>query len=309
MEKTGWRRPKNKGKSAEERWCYLMLAIPIIGFLVFNVYPIIWSFKWSFYSYTDAESSAVFVGLRNFITVFHDKTYWNALLTTAEFTLIKVPLEMCLACILAMILTKRMKGSSAFRAIYYMPNVVSVAVIGVIFTNMFGYFGVINDLLQKIGVISKGIDWFSTKWSALWMLALVSIWNTFGVNVMYFLSALANVPEELYESASLDGANGWNKFIHITLPCIRPVLGVVILLALLGTLSTNEYILALTGGAPNGTTHTVMSYLTQQYVPGFAPEGDVQLGYGSAMSLVTTIIFAVVGILQQKISNGSKEKS
>lgn len=309
MAKTGWRRPKNKGKSAEERWCYLMLAIPIIGFLVFNVYPIIWSFKWSFYSYTDAESSAVFVGLRNFITVFHDKTYWNALLTTAEFTLIKVPLEMCLACILAMILTKRMKGSSAFRAIYYMPNVVSVAVIGVIFTNMFGYFGVINDLLQKIGVISKGIDWFSTKWSALWMLALVSIWNTFGVNVMYFLSALANVPEELYESASLDGANGWNKFIHITLPCIRPVLGVVILLALLGTLSTNEYILALTGGAPNGTTHTVMSYLTQQYVPGFAPEGDVQLGYGSAMSLVTTIIFAVVGILQQKISNGSKEKS
>lgn len=286
-----------------------MLAIPIIGFLVFNVYPIIWSFKWSFYSYTGAESSAVFVGLRNFITVFHDKTYWNALLTTAEFTLIKVPLEMCLACILAMILTKRMKGSSAFRAIYYMPNVVSVAVIGVIFTNMFGYFGVINDLLQKIGVISKGIDWFSTKWSALWMLALVSIWNTFGVNVMYFLSALANVPEELYESASLDGANGWNKFIHITLPCIRPVLGVVILLALLGTLSTNEYILALTGGAPNGTTHTVMSYLTQQYVPGFAPEGDVQLGYGSAMSLVTTIIFAVVGILQQKISNGSKEKS
>lgn len=309
MAKTGWRRPKNKGKSAEERWCYLMLAIPIIGFLVFNVYPIIWSFKWSFYSYTGAESSAVFVGLRNFITVFHDKTYWNALLTTAEFTLIKVPLEMCLACILAMILTKRMKGSSAFRAIYYMPNVVSVAVIGVIFTNMFGYFGVINDLLQKIGVISKGIDWFSTKWSALWMLALVSIWNTFGVNVMYFLSALANVPEELYESASLDGANGWNKFIHITLPCIRPVLGVVILLALLGTLSTNEYILALTGGAPNGTTHTVMSYLTQQYVPGFAPEGDVQLGYGSAMSLVTTIIFAVVGILQQKISNGSKEKS
>lgn len=286
-----------------------MLAIPIIGFLVFNVYPIIWSFKWSFYSYTGAESSAVFVGLRNFITVFHDKTYWNALLTTEEFTLIKVPLEMCLACILAMILTKRMKGSSAFRAIYYMPNVVSVAVIGVIFTNMFGYFGVINDLLQKIGVISKGIDWFSTKWSALWMLALVSIWNTFGVNVMYFLSALANVPEELYESASLDGANGWNKFIHITLPCIRPVLGVVILLALLGTLSTNEYILALTGGAPNGTTHTVMSYLTQQYVPGFAPEGDVQLGYGSAMSLVTTIIFAVVGILQQKISNGSKEKS
>lgn len=286
-----------------------MLAIPIIGFLVFNVYPIIWSFKWSFYSYTGAESSAVFVGLRNFITVFHDKTYWNALLTTAEFTLIKVPLEMCLACILAMILTKRMKGSSAFRAIYYMPNVASVAVIGVIFTNMFGYFGVINDLLQKIGVISKGIDWFSTKWSALWMLALVSIWNTFGVNVMYFLSALANVPEELYESASLDGANGWNKFIHITLPCIRPVLGVVILLALLGTLSTNEYILALTGGAPNGTTHTVMSYLTQQYVPGFAPEGDVQLGYGSAMSLVTTIIFAVVGILQQKISNGSKEKS
>lgn len=300
---------KNKYKIAEERWCYLMLALPIIGFLVFSIYPILWTFKWSFYNYTGSEANAVFLGFKNFIRVFGDKTYWNTWLTTIEFTLFKVPLEMCIACGLAMILMKKLKGSGFFRAVYYMPNVVSVAVIGVIFTNMFGYFGVINTLLEKAGVISQGIDWFSNKWSALWMLALVSIWNTFGVNVMYFMSALANIPEELYESAALDGANGWEKFTNITLPCIRPVLGVVLLLAILGTLSTNEYVLAFTGGAPNGATHTVMSYLTQQYVPGFAAEGEVQLGYGSAMSLVTTVLFVFVGILHQKISNGSKKES
>ena len=141
------------------------------------------------------------------------------------------------------------------------------------------------------------------------MLVLVSIWNTFGVNVMYLMSALANVPAELYECASLDGASAWVKFKDVTLPMIRPVFGVVLLLAVLGTLSTNEYILAFTGGAPNGATNTVMSYLTTQYVPGFVDstgtDSVVQLGYGSALSLVTTLLFIFVGIIHQKIGNRS----
>lgn len=293
----------NRARKEEERWCYFMLIIPIVGFAVFSVYPILWTFKWSFYNYTGAASSAVFIGLKNFSAVFQDRIYWSTWLTTLEFTLLKVPLEMCLALVLAIILMKGLKGSGFFRIVFYMPNVISVAVIGVIFTNMFGYYGVINTLLRQ------NADWFSTKLTAIVMLVLVSIWNTFGVNVMYLMSALANVPTELYECASLDGASAWVKFKDVTLPMIRPVFGVVLLLAVLGTLSTNEYILAFTGGAPNGATNTVMSYLTTQYVPGFVnttgTDGVVKLGYGSALSLVTTILFIFVGIIHQKIGNRS----
>lgn len=293
----------NRARKEEERWCYFMLTIPIVGFVVFSVYPILWTFKWSFYNYTGVDSSAVFIGLKNFVRVFQDKIYWSTWLTTLEFTLLKVPLEMCLALGLAIILMKGLKGSGFFRIVFYMPNVISVAVIGVIFTNMFGYYGVINTLLRQ------NTDWFSAKLTAIVMLVLVSIWNTFGVNVMYLMSALANVPTELYECASLDGASAWVKFKDVTLPMIRPVFGVVLLLAVLGTLSTNEYILAFTGGAPNGATNTVMSYLTTQYVPGFVDstgtDSVVQLGYGSALSLVTTILFIFVGIIHQKIGNRS----
>lgn len=293
----------NRAKKEEERWCYFMLIIPIVGFAVFSVYPILWTFKWSFYNYTGVDSSAAFIGLKNFVRVFQDKIYWSTWLTTLEFTLLKVPLEMCLALGLAIILMKGLKGSGFFRIVFYMPNVISVAVIGVIFTNMFGYYGVINTLF------GHNADWFSSKLTAIVMLVLVSIWNTFGVNVMYLMSALANVPAELYECASLDGASAWVKFKDVTLPMIRPVFGVVLLLAVLGTLSTNEYILAFTGGAPNGATNTVMSYLTTQYVPGFVDstgtDSVVQLGYGSALSLVTTILFIFVGIIHQKIGNRS----
>lgn len=290
-------------KKTEARWCYIMLLLPMIGFIVFSVYPILWTMRWSFYSYTGVDKDAVFIGARNFVTLFKDSTYWESWLTTLQFTIMKVPLEMVLALGLAMLLMKKgLKGVGIFRAVYYLPNVLGAAVVGVILTNMFTYFGVINDILVEIGLISSPIDWYSSKSLAMIMLVIGSIWNSFGVNVMYFMSALANVPQELYECAAIDGASTWVKFTRITLPIIAPVFSTVLLLAVLGTLSTNEYILAFSGGAPGGSTNTVMSYMTQQFVPGFSGAGVIQIGYGCAMGLVTTIIFVFVGLLHNKIS-------
>lgn len=296
-----------KAKRKEELWCYAMLALPIIGFVVFHVYPIIWTFKWSFFSYDGIESHAVFVGFRNFVNAFKDKTYWGSWLTTLEFSVIKIPIEMILAMVLAMILLKGLKGAGFFRVVFYLPNVISVAVVGVIFTNLFTYFGVFNTVLHNMGIIDTPVEWFASKGTSMFMLVVGGIWNTFGVNVMYCMSALANVPEELYECASLDGANGWVKFWKITMPMVMPVFSIILLIAIIGTLSVNDYILAFTNGAPNGATHTVMSYLTSSYVPGFTDSLTPQLGYGSALSLITTVIFAIVGILHNKLSNRNKD--
>ena len=289
-------------RRTEARWCYLMLALPIIGFLVLSVYPILWTFRWAFFSYSGIKSQAAFVGLENFKALFTtDLTYWKTWITTLEFAVCKVPIELTLAMFLALILTQNIKAKGFFRSAYYMPCVISVAIIGVIMSNLFGYFGIINYALDKIGLIEGGVDWFASKATSMAVLVIGSIWNTFGTNVLYFMAALANVPKDVYESASIDGANGAQQFFKITLPLILPVGKIILLLSIIGTLGVNEYILVVANGAPAGKTYTVMSYMTSQFVPGFAG-ANPPIGYGCAMGLITSLMFVLIALAQNKLN-------
>lgn len=288
--------------------CYMYLILPVIGFLVLNVYPILWSMKWSLYFYNMTPSATRFVGLTNFIRMFtEDFTYWRMWGNTILFALLKIPLETVLALLIALMLSSSViRGKSFFRTVYFMPTVIGSVIVGLVFSNMYSYFGVVNECLMKLGIIHEPIDWLASRSGAYFMLVVSSIWRSFGVNVMYFIAALANVPEELYESARLDGAGKMTTFFKITMPSIVPVFRVIMLLSILGTLSINEEVIVLTNGAPNGSTHTVMSYLTTKFMPGFTGETPA-LGYGSAMSLVTTVIFVFIGILYNKVSSGKKD--
>lgn len=298
---------RKKYLGSEEFWCYIMLALPIIGFLVFQLYPILWTFKWSFFSYYGIESTARFIGLDNFKTFFtQDFTYWKAWGNTLMFAVIKMPVELSLAMILALILNKKMRGTGFFQAMYFLPHIISVAITGLILSNMFSYNGFINNVLTRLGLIGENIDWFADKWHATAMIITGSIWSTFGVNVMYLLAALATISDDIYESAELDGASSFRKFFSITLPLIAPVFQTILLLSLLGSLSINEYIIVLTNGGPHGQTNSVMSYLYTKFVPGFAETTSPQLGYGCAMSLITTIIVANIAIIYNKFSNKMK---
>ena len=120
-----------------------------------------------------------------------------------------------------------------------------------------------------------------------------------GINVLYFISALANVPEELYECAKLDGAGKWTIMWKITLPMIAPVFSTILLLAINGTLQASEYIIATTKGAPSGSTYTVMSYVINRFVPGFADTG-INVGYGCALSLITALIMGLIAVVYTK---------
>lgn len=295
-------------KAVEQRWCFAFLALPIIGFIVLQIYPILWTMRWAFYSYSGVAQTAKWVGMKNFVSFFTtDMTYWNAWGHTLKFAVIKVPIELCLTLGLAMLLDESRKGAGLFRSLYYVPNVVSVAIIGVVFSNLFSYFGVINSFLEKIGIIKEGVDWFANANTAMGVVVVGSIWNTFGINVMYFMAALSGVPKELYESAELDGASAWKKFTHVTLPMIVKMGQIILLMAVVGTLSTNDYIVALTNGGPAGATNTVMSYMTTKFVPGFAETTTPAIGYGCAMGLVTTIMFMFIAVgynkLDKKLQN------
>ena len=188
-----------------------------------------------------------------------------------------------------------------------MPCIMGMAIIGVIFSNMFDVFGIINAWLTKLdpAYAENVIAWFSNRWSAMLVLVFVSVWCTFGQNALYFTAALSNVPEDLYEAAKIDGATRWQMFYKITIPMIVPVFQIILLLSINGTLHTNEYILTMTNGGPAGSTHTVMSYIVSNYVPGFS-ESTINIGYGWAVSFFTSICMAFIAVIYTKLSNRAK---
>lgn len=285
---------------------YTLLIIPIIGFFVFSLYPILAVVRYAWFRYTGVPSETAFVGFENFIKVLtQDKIFWGALGNSFLMAIYKIPIELPIALCAALALNRKLPGTSVFRNAFYLPYIISTAVIGVIFSNMFSYFGFANGLLQKLNLMAEPVDWFASKGTAFVVIIVASIWNSFGINTLYFLAALQNVPTELYESASLDGAGTFSKFIHVTIPGIAPILRVILLLSINGTLHTCDFILMLTNGAPAGKTEVVMTYLLKNITPGFT--SNTNTGYGSAMALITAVILAVVSLIYMKASAKSSE--
>ena len=219
----------------------------------------------------------------------------------------KMPVELTVALLLAILLNKKIKCKGLFRGIYYLPHVISTALVALIFSNLFSHFGVINAFMKELGFINKPIEWFGNKFTAMAVIVFADMWKSLGVNVLYFIAALANVPEDLYEAAKMDGARDLQCFFKITLPMIAPVLQIVLMLSLIGTLQINEMILVLTNGNPAGSTHSVQSYIFQNYAPGLTA-GTVNVGYGCAMALVTGIILAIITGIYMKYSSKLNER-
>lgn len=300
MNSTNNKKIRSKRFLQKERTCYLMLAPQIIGFCVFSIIPMIWAIwlSWNYYDLMKIH----FSGWENFITLFKDATYWKTLVNTFIYAIMKIPVELPIALILAVLLSKKIRGAGLYRAVYYLPHIISIALVALVFSNIFGYFGVVNSLLMKFGIIQRPIEWFKHKFTSMSVVVMADIWMTFGVNVLYFIAALANVPDELYESAQLDGANSVQSFFKITIPMIAPTLQIILMLSIIGTLGINEMIIVLTNGAPGGSTYSVQSYIFQNYAPGIVSR-TVNVGYGCAMSLVTGLILASVSGLYLKFSS------
>lgn len=282
--------------------CYLMLSPQILGFLVFSIFPMLWAIRLSWFFYNGIESQTYFVGWENFVKLFQDEEYWQSLLNTFLFAIMKMPIELPLALLLAVLLNQKIRGAGFYRAMFYLPHVISTAIIALVFSNIFSYFGIINAMMRETGLITTAIDWFGTKMKAMWVIVIADTWKSFGVNVLYFLAAMQNIPEDVYEACKIDGAGRITVFFKITLPLMAPVLQVILMLSIIGTLNTNELVLVLTNGAPGGTTFTVMSYIFRNYAPGMADQG-VNVGYGCAMALVTGLILAAITLSYQKYSN------
>lgn len=250
------------------------------------------------------------MGLGNFIRVFsRDPAYWNSLKNTFLIAGMKMIFEIPLALVLAVLLNNKIKGSSFFRVVFFLPSVFSIAVVGLIFSILFGaYNGIVNAILKNIGLITQNISWFSDKGHAMFVIILVSLWTTFGLNMIYFLMGLQNISKSLYECASIDGANEVQQFFYITMPLVAPILQLVLMLSVLGTMKMTDLILVLTNGAPGGSTEVVMTYIFKYFFSyGESAAMEVQFGYASSMAVVTAVILGIVTLIYLKVSKKMQE--
>ncbi len=287
---------------------FLMLLPMSIGFALFVLYPIVWVIRWAWFEY-DGYTTPVFIGMENFIRAFsRDPAFWASLKNTLFIAVVKLVIEIPLAMLLAAFLTGKTKCSTTFRVSYFLPSVLSVAVVGLIFSIMFSsYNGIVNAMLRSLGFIRKNINFLGRKNNAFIVIILVSLWTSFGLNMIYFIMGYQNIPKSLYECASIDGANSAQQFLHITLPLVAPVLQLVIMLSFLGTLRMTDLILVLTNGAPGGSTEVVMTYIFKYFFQYGEAQTRTQFGYASSLAVITAIILAGVTLIYLRMSKRMKE--
>lgn len=299
-------RNRNRALSQDNRQAFLMVLPFFIGFLLFSYVPIIYIFR---YSVTDFNgySTPNFTGLYNFKRIFtSDPDFWQSLVNTMVLSFCKLIVEIPLALFLAYILNLKLKGTGFFRVTLFMPAIISSAIIGLIFSLLFASFnGVVNGILQNIGLIQKPISWFSKKSGAMLVLGIASVWQNYAINMVFFLMAMQSIPNELYECADLDGATGAKKFFGITLPMIAPIFQSILLMAIIGSMKICDLVMSLTNGQPGGSTEVVMTYIYRFF---FGNSGrNIEIGYASAMSVITAIVLGLITYLYIRFTKKLKE--
>jgi raffinose/stachyose/melibiose transport system permease protein len=271
--------------------------------LALGVYPIAWAMRYMFYDYKGYGQER-FVGLDNFRQLFQDGQFWDSVVNTFVYAGGKLIITLPLSLVLAVLLNRGLRGRHFLRAVYFMPTVISSAVIAVVFFNIFNsYNGILNQYLVKWNIVDRSVDWLGADLAMLTTI-LVAVWGAVGNYMLLFIAGLQNIPEDVYESAALDGANKPQQFWYITLPMLGPVLQMVIMLAIINALKGYESIMVFTEGGPIGKTEVMFLYVYKLFFP-VAGQGNLveqQMGYGSAAGFVTALIVGTITLIYQLAS-------
>ncbi|WP_248736138.1 carbohydrate ABC transporter permease [Neobacillus rhizosphaerae] len=261
--------------------------------LIFTVYPVISSFILSFQEVRGIEKS--FVGFSNYSRLFHDPVFYKSLLNTFQILIVQVPIMLTLSLLIAAGLHSSMlKGKAFFRISYFMPAITALVAASIVFMILLDeHFGIVNYFLSFVGVDS--IPWLTTPFWAKVSVIIVMTWRWTGYNMVIFLAGLQNIPSELYEAASIDGAGKVKQFFLITIPQLKPVFIFTVVMSTIGTLQLFDEPFILTNGGPNSATMTITLYL---YETGFK---FFEFGYASAIAYVLVLITAIISWIQMKL--------
>ncbi len=268
---------------------YLFLAPWLIGLFVFTLWPFLNSLLLSFQD-TNLFTSE-FVGLNNYIKmVTDDPKFIKSLWVTLKFVFVSVPLKLTFALLVAMLLKNEIRGMSLYRTVIYIPSLIGASVaVAVMWTQLFGRNGIINDVLSVFGV--EKISWISNPKTALSVLVILYVWQ-FGSSMVIFLSGLKNIPNSLYEACMVDGGGKIASFFNITLPMLSPIILFNFILQTIGSFQVFTQAFLITKGGPMNETNFMVLYIYDKAFQG------QQMGYASAMSwALLMVIVATTGVI------------
>lgn len=281
----------------EKIYGYLFIASPVLGLLIFTLFPLLYSFYGSFTDW-DGLGQMDFIGLANYKDLFSDELFYKAMFNTV-YLMIGIPIGLLLALLLALGLNRGIPGTTTFRVIYYIPVISSLAAISILWNWAYnGDYGLVNQFLELFGI--DGPNWLANKHTVKPALIIMTVWKGLGYTMLLYLAALQSVSKSYYEAAELDGANGFQKFKNITWPMVKPVTFFLVVTNIIGgsQIFTEINIMTPTGG-PEFSSASVVFYIWQKAF------GNLQMGYASAMAVVLGLFIFVVTLIQFKMNEKS----
>jgi multiple sugar transport system permease protein len=283
-----------KNKEKKHLFAYWFLLPTLVIITGFHVIPIFYSFILAFFNW-DLLTPARYVGFRNFIILFHDPLFWQSIANTIYFTAVAVPANIVFSMLVAMLLNNKLRGIDAYRVIYFIPVITSINAVSIVWKLIYQPdIGLLNKTLELMGI--PGQRWLlDPKWAML-AIIVMSIWKHLGYNVIIFLTGLKNIPNHLYEAATVDGASKWHQFRHITLPMLSPITFFVLIMSIIGSFQVFAQIYMMTpGGGPMNSTTTIVFYL---YKVGF---GDFHFGYAAAIAFELFVMIFLLTLVQKLV--------
>ncbi|PNR97168.1 carbohydrate ABC transporter permease [Petrotoga sp. 9PWA.NaAc.5.4] len=281
---------------------YLLFTPFGLLYALFLIYPLIQGFRMAFYEW-DLFSEPKFIGFENFLTMFNDSTFWSSLWNTIYFVILTVPFLVILGFLIALLLNAKIYFRRIFRVMFFFPYILSITIVCSTWAFLYQpQFGIISKIFRAIGINYTG--WLTNPNTAMPAIALTTIWWTLGFNVILYLAGLQEISPTIYEAATIDGANSFQKTFFITLPLLKRTHALVLVLQTIASLQIFGQVYIMTGGGPYGKTRVLIQYIYDQGFRYF------KMGYAQAMALFFFVIMFIVGIIQFRLTlGGGSDKS
>ncbi|MFG3690264.1 carbohydrate ABC transporter permease [Micromonospora sp. NPDC047740] len=303
-------RRRRPGRLRRYAWHYVFLAPMLLLFVAFTLWPMVASWWYSFFDWDGVGPATDWVGFSNFAEVLQSRPFWHAFGNSFLFSLVAICVEMPLALLAAILLnSRRLCGRNLYRLLLFLPVVTTTAVIGIVFAIMLDPAGgFVNDLLTSVGLVDSPITFLSESYALPTVMA-VDVWKGFGITLVYWLAALQTVPDDLYEAAKIDGANGRQTLRHVTLPVIAPIGVVILLLTFQKSMNPFDLVQAMTEGGPNHATDVVATYIYRYAFDPYlnAPRYGFACAAGVVFGVITLVMTALQGpLLRRQYLKGSR---
>jgi ABC-type sugar transport system permease subunit len=273
---------------------YLLLLPFLLYFFIIVAYPFFYSVYLSFFD-ASLNTPPVFVGFQNFVRLLQDPQFRHSLGNTAYFTVFAVIGETVLSLVVAFVMNEQLRGRLLFRTALFLPVVTSWVIVSIMWAMLFAREGLINGLLRAVGLPTQ--PFLADATQAMWIIIVQSIWKNVGYFMVIFLAALQGVPRELYEAASLDGANRLRQMWHVAIPGLRPIIYFVVSISMINSAQLFTQPFIMTNGGPLDSTLSVVQLL---YRKSFV---DLQFGYGSAIGTILLVILVAVSLVNRKVND------